>query len=101
MNGKHTRTGCKVLKLKGGPFPKVPLQAILQQGDGSSGASVRCLDAASEAVGEILAKDGNEPVVQNLSETQLTTNLLGSNATDVSLQGASTSSIPAEGGRDR
>jgi hypothetical protein len=37
------------------------------------------------------------PVVRNPSETQLTTNTVGSSDTDVPLQGASTSSIPAEG----
>jgi hypothetical protein len=98
MNGKHTKTGRNDLKLKGGPFSKGSLQAILQQRAGSSGASVRYLDVTSEPIGEILAKDGDEPVVRNLSETQLTTYPLGSNATDVPLQGASTSSIPAEGG---
>jgi hypothetical protein len=98
MNAKHIKTGRKDLKLKGDPFPKGSLQEILQQGAGSFGASVRCLDATSEPAGETQVKDGGVPVVRNLSETQLTTNPLGSSDTDVPLQGASTSSIPEEGG---
>jgi hypothetical protein len=70
---------------------------MLQQGAGSSGASVRCLNATSELVGGILGKDGDEPVVRNLSETQLTTSHLGSNAADIPLQVA----YLLKGGRDR
>jgi hypothetical protein len=58
---------------------------------------VRCLDATSEPAGKIQVKGRDIPVVQYPSETQLTINPLGSSDTDVPMQGASTSSIPAEG----
>jgi hypothetical protein len=69
MNGKHIKTGHKDLKLKGGPFPKGSVQEILQQGAGRFGASIRCLDATSEPAGETQVKDGDIPVVRNLSDT--------------------------------
>jgi hypothetical protein len=98
MNGTNSKTGRQNLKLERGPFPKGSLQEILQQGAGSSGTSVRCLDATSEPVGETQVKDRDVPMVRDPSETQLTTNPLGSTDTVVPLRGASTSSIPAEGG---
>jgi hypothetical protein len=52
----------------------------------------------SEPAGETQVKDGDVPVVRNLSETQLATNPLGSSDIDVPLQRASISSIPVEGG---
>ncbi|PNF39616.1 hypothetical protein B7P43_G05680 [Cryptotermes secundus] len=69
---------------------------MLQQGAGSSGEPLRDLGAGSESAVEFSAKGKDEAVVQNLPEAKPKT-LLGVGSTDISLQGASTSSIPAAG----
>jgi hypothetical protein len=85
MNMTNPKTGRQDLKLKRGLFPKGSLQEILQQGAGSSGTLVRCLDATSEPAGKIQVNGRDIPMVRDPSETQLTTNPLGSSDTDVPL----------------
>jgi hypothetical protein len=62
MNGSNSKTGHQDLKLS--------LQEILQQGAGSSGTSVTCLDTTSEPAGKIQVKGGDEPMVQDQPKTQ-------------------------------
>jgi hypothetical protein len=98
MNGSKSKTGHQELKLKRRPFLKGSLKEILQQGAGSSGTSVRFLDATREPAGKIQVKGREEPMVQDQPETQQAINPPGSSDTDVPLQGTSTSSIPAKKG---
>jgi hypothetical protein len=64
---------------------------------GSLGAPSRGAHARGEPAVQISAKGRNEPVVRNQPEVISRTLLSEVSSTDIPLQGASSSSIPAEG----
>jgi hypothetical protein len=74
------------------------LKEILQQGPGSSCAPFRGPVTTIEPAAEISAKGRNEPAVRNLPEVKPGTSLLGVSGTDIPVQRASISGLPAAGG---
>jgi hypothetical protein len=99
METKSTKTtGPNDLKKERDPPPRRSLGEILQQGAGSSGASLRGPVATSEPAAEISAKGRDRQVLRNLPEVKPGTSFLGVSDTDTPLQGASISSLPAAGG---
>jgi hypothetical protein len=85
-------------KTKEDSYPKRSLYEILRQGAGSSGAPLRGAGATSEPAVQVSAKDRDKPVGRYLPEVTSRTSLLGTNSSaDIQLQGASSSSTPAEG----
>ena len=98
MNATKNKTGRKDLKLKRDPPQRGSLCEMLQQGAGSSGEPLRDPGAASEPAVEFSSKGSDATVVHNIPEAKPKT-LLGVSSTDIPLQGASTSSIPAAGER--
>jgi hypothetical protein len=81
--------------------PRRSLQEILQQGTRSLNAPSRGPDATSKPAVEISVKGRDELVVRNLPKVTSRNLLSGVSSSDKPLQGASSSSTPAEGKRLR
>jgi hypothetical protein len=80
--GNKTKSGRKDLKLKGDSSPRRSLQRILQQGEVSSGTSLKGPVATSKPAVELSANGRDEPVVRNLPEVKPETTPLEVSSTD-------------------